>query len=823
MLDRVKELRQAARRLRRAPGFTAVIVLTLGLGIGANTAIFSVVRTVLLRPLPYPEPERLVLVWGELTARDVDEFPSSPPMLRDYEERGGSFERLAGGFAFGQALTGLDGEPEQVDVAGVTPDFFRTLGASPALGRDFLPEDAVPAPPQDQAFPGGSPATVAILGHGLWQRRFGGDPAVVGTSVELDGNATRIVGVMPRDFRLLLPPAAGFPETIDIWVAPRIDYDAWPYANVAFTVVGRLAEGTSRERAQADMDGVAASLREKNQTLATAGFELEVASLQGDLTAPVRPLILALLGAVGFLLLIACANVSNLLLVRALGRGREMAVRAALGAGRRRLLRPVLLEGGLLAALGGLLGLLVAHGGVRLLLHLRPDDLPRLTEIGVDGVVLAFTLGLCVLVALLAGTLPALHASRVNLADSLRERSEVGGGGTSRLARHGMVVLEVTLALALLIGAGLMVRSFAALQGVDPGYDPEKVLAFDLNLPNARYETPEERTAFVSLLEERIRGLPGVRAVASAFPIPLDPAAFTGRYGTSEVLEDESAWRQAAYRVVRPDYFHTMGTPVLEGRGFTPADEADSAAVVVVDRKLAKRTWPGESAVGKRMLVRVTSTEPQWVDVIGVVDHQRAETLAAEGRETVYFTHRFTGAFGLTWLVRADGPPERLIGPIRGELASLDPLLPLADVKTMEEVVAEAMGPTRFAMTLIGAFAALALALAAVGLYGVLAYTVRQRTPEIGIRMAFGAPRDRVVALVMRKGMLLTGVGILGGVGLSFLLTRTLESLLVGVTPTDPLTFVSIVALFALVSAAACWIPAARAARVDPLVALRQE
>ncbi len=820
----LEDLRYALRSLRKSPGFTVVAILTLALGIGANTAIFSVVDSVVLRPLPYPEPEELVLVWGRMDQRGVTEFPHSPPDFRDYQRHSTRFEGLASVITFPQPLDGQDGEPEQVNVGGVSWNFFDVLGISPALGRDFRAEDGVPGESIPGQAPGFSPPSVAILSHALWQQRYGGDPEVIGRRIDLGGNPVTVVGVLPAAFELHLPPSVASAQDADVWTAMRIDPEQAPRGNVFLTVVGRLEEGATLEQARADMERVAAHQREIYAGWENAGFGLDVVPLQEHLTRAVRPVLWALMGAVAFVLLIACANVSNLLLVRATTREREMAIRSAMGGSRRRLVRQMLLESGVLAAGGALLGLMVARAGIQVLLVLRPEELPRIDGVSMDGSVLLFTVAAAAGAALVFGAAPALQGSTLEPAEALRDRAGTGESGRGRRLRNSVVVAEVALSLVLLIGTGLMVRSFIRLQQVDPGFRAENVLTFDLNLPQPRYPLPADRARMNARLQERLRALPGVEEASAAIPLPLSGVQMNGRYGDPEALSNPDRYRQADYRGVLPGYFEALGTRLLEGRTFTAADQADSTNVVVVDEKLARTLWPDEAAVGRRFLVRVVSPEPQWVEVVGVVEHQRHQSLAAEGRETVYYTDRFIGSGGfLTWALRTSVPPLSLVDAVRREVQALDARLPLARVRAMESYVDDAKAPTRFALLLIGVFGVMALVLAAVGLYGVLAYAVRQRTAEIGVRMAFGAESGSILRMVVARGLALSGAGVVLGLGASLVLTRLIAGMLVGVAPTDPVTFAGISVLFLAVAVTACWIPARRATRVDPAMALREE
>lgn len=822
----MKDVKYALRAMLRNPGFAAVATFTIALGIGANTAIFSVVRAVLLQPLPYEDPQELVLLWGEMRTRGVTHFPTSPPDFAAFRDRAEGLDDLGAVFTFATSLTG-DGDPIQVTAAGVTTNFFSVLGVEPILGRDFLPEDGTPQPQGVNPGQPGSLPGIAILSHGLWQRRYGGDPDVVGRTVELGGGPSEIIGVMPPGFELFMPETAAVATDADVWLSSRIDFVNAPANNVFLRPVGRLADGWTREALQAEVDRIAADLAADNQVKATAGYAVRVESLHEDLTAGVRPVILTLFGAVFFVLLIACANVSNLLLVRASSRDREVAVRAAMGGSRGRLVRQMLIESGLLALGGAVVGIALALGGISLLLALQPDDLPRIADVRIDGVVLLFTLVAAVGAALAFGILPALQGSKVELADALKERSNTGAGSARRLLRNAVVVGEVALSLVLLLGAGLMVRSFVELNRVSPGFDPEGVLTFTAAPPFAAYPQAIDRVNFAVALQDRLEAIPGVERAALSGSLPLTGTLLNGRYGPEEARTDPEQFRQAAYRAVTPGYFEAMGTRLLAGRVFTDADNVDSTAVVMVDDQLASTLWPGESAIGKRFLVRVLDPEPVTVEVVGVVEHQRDQDLARIGMETVYFTDYFFGAFGGTWVVRTEGDPLAISGAVREAVSSVDPNVPTADVLPMSGYVESAMAPTRFALTLIGVFGIVALLLASIGLYGVLSYVVRQRTAEIGVRVAFGAEAGSILKLVVGQGLALASVGLAVGIVVAFGLLSVLptagafDALLVGVAPTDPLTFVGTSAVFGLVAAVACYVPARRATRVDPVTALR--
>ncbi|HET9986714.1 MAG TPA: ABC transporter permease [Longimicrobiales bacterium] len=824
-----KDLVHAARGLRKAPAFTLAAALTIALGIGASTAIFSVVNAVLLRPLPYKDPDRLVIITSDMRNRNVPDFPFPPGDVKDLREDATLLEGLAAVVTGRQAVSGDDGEPEQVQAAGVTPNFFSLLGARVALGRNFVESDATPQPAPPGPPPGplaGPPANalplMAVLSHGFWQRRYGGDPGVIGKSIDLGGARAQVVGVLQPGFEVLFPPRLNIERTPDVYTALRIDYENGSRINVFLRLIGKLKPGVSVARAEGQMEGIAADLRHRFPIKEAAGVHFRVEPMHAELVADVRPAILALMGAVVFVLLIACANVANLLLVRAGGRGRELAVRAALGGTRRHLVRPVLAESLLVAGAGAALGVLLARFGIQVLVRLGPASLPRLDAVTIDRAVLAFAVlaGLCA--AILFGLVPALRASRPDLMDALRSSGRTAALGGGRLARSAVVTAEVALSFVLLVGCGLMFRSFVALQRTDPGFEPAGVLTFVVQ--NFRGRTPDARAADMRQLAERLRALPGVRGVTAATPLPLDGGLANGRWGTEEALADPSKFQQATSHTVLPGYFETMRTRLLAGRTFTEADNTPDAKLVIIDRVLAAKAFPNQSAVGKRLLVRIRSNEAEWLEVVGVVEHERHESLAAEGREAMFFTDGFLGhGFAGRWAVRVAGDPARLAPPVRAAVKELNPLLAVAEMEPYQALVDRAQAPTRFALVMIAIFAAIAALLASVGLYGVLSTAVRQRTAEIGVRMAFGAAKGSIFQLVVTQGLKLSGIGILLGLAAALALTRVMRSMLVGVAPTDPLTFAAIAGLFVLIAAVASWLPARRAAELDPTVALRGE
>jgi predicted permease len=822
-MDRwMQDIRFAIRTLTRQPGFAAVAILTIGLAIGANTSIFSVVRAVLLRDLPYDRPERLVVVWANLTARDRPKFPVSPPDLEDLRTQSTTFQSFAGITTFQQPLTGGDGPPEMIDVAGVTANFFDVLAVRPVVGRFFTPEDDDPFGPNVD--PQSLPAPNVVISHALWQRRFGGRADVVGQTLELANQAGTVIGVLPPGFEIHFGAGSALTKSADAWITPRIDVAAWPARrNVIWRVIGRTKEGVAIDAARADISRISSEMVANDDLRKTAGYRLDVFPMIEDLTADVRPIVWPLFGAVAFVLLIACANVSNLFLARASAREREFAVRTALGAARVRLVRQLMVESGIIALAGAVLGLVLAFAGMRLLLALQPANLPRIDTIGIDSTVLLFTLGAAILSAFLFGLVPALQVSRPSFSQVLKDRGRNAVSKGQKLFRNSLVVVQVALSVVLLIGAGLMVRSFLAMQRQDLGYQPDGLLTFRLTLPNNRYPDPQ-KLVFFREFEDRLRAIPGVTNVSAGTPIPLLGVEASGRYGPPAALSDGSLYGQAEIRTVLPGYFAVMGVRLTDGRIFDDSDFRDSALHVVIDDKLATKLWPGKSAVGERMLVRVNTLEPQFVQVIGVVAHERAQSVGREGTETVYVTNTYAGTNGdLYWLVRTSLDPLGVVAQVRTQLAELDPALPIADVRPMSERVAQAGSSVTFSLVLIGIFGTIALFLAAVGLYGVLAFTVRQRTGEFGVRMALGADARSILGLVVRQGLTLTGIGIVAGLVAGFWTTRLLSTLLVGVSPNDPLTFVLMASVLATAAVGASYLPARRATRVDPAVALRAD
>ncbi len=821
----VTDLVFAARMFRKRPAFAITAIATLALGIGSTAAIFSVVNAVLLQPLPYSAPDRLVHIWHDLRTRNVTRFPWAPADFHDLRTQATMFAEVAALTTGRQVILteGGEGEAGVVRTGNATPNIFRLLGARIAQGSDFTDADGTPI----QALAGNEgnappPPPRAILSYEFWQRKFGANPSIVGTVVGLGQQRIEVVGVLAPGFELLFPPGVNIERAPDVWTPMRVDFAAGSRVNVASRVIGRLRDGVTLAQAQEEVDAIAADLRRQFAIKETAGFHLRLEPMHQDLVADVQPVILTLLGAVGFVMLIACANVANLLLVRAAARERELAVRAALGSSRLRLVRQLLAESLLLAGLSASAGVLLARFGIDLLVALGPDNLPRLDRVIIDPTVIAFTAAAALVSAVIFGLVPALRASRPDVMDLLRRSGRTTNLAAGQWFRNGVVVLEVALAFVLLVGSGLMVRSFVALQRAEPGYDPNGVLTF--LIPNLPIPRNQARQAFVRDLRGRLEARPGVTGVTAATPLPLDPRDSLARYGPEEALVDPTKFGQATVHFVQPGYFDVMGTRTVEGRTFTEADNRAETHEVVVDRVLAAKLFPGQSALERTVLLRVRTPEPERFTVIGVVEHQRHASLARDGREAVFLPEGSLG-FGTAnrWVVRTSGDPLALPASVRAAVAAVNPRVGVIDVQPMLAFVGRAQAQTKFALVLIGVFAGIALVLAAVGLYSVLSTTVRQRQAEIGVRMAFGAEQGRIFRMMVFEGLKLSAAGLAFGIVAALVLTNVIQSMLIGVEPTDPATFGAMALGFLLIAAVACGVPALRAARLDPMVALRDE
>ncbi|HUF22732.1 MAG TPA: ABC transporter permease [Vicinamibacterales bacterium] len=835
MTNLLQDLGYALKSFRKRPAFAITAIATLGLGIGVTTAIFSVVSTVLLKPLPYQDPSTLVHIASDMRARNVEDFPFPPADFADLRAQGTMFSGVASLVTGRQVLPTEHGDFELVRTGGATPNLFRVLGARVVEGRDFTEAEGTPpaAPPQaPQGAAAGPPpqqpppTQPTIISHEFWQRRFGGDRAILNQVVQLaPPPAPRflIVGVLEPGFALLYPPnVTNIEKHVDLWTPLAIDFAAGSRINVFLRVIARLKPGVTVPDAQGQVDAIAADLRRQFPIKETAGVHWRVEPMHEDLVAEVRPSILALMGAVVFVLLIACANVANLMLVRAAARERELAVRSALGSSRLRIVRQLLAESLVLAAGGALLGLALAWAGIRVLVAVGPEDLPRLEHVTIDAPIVLFATGVAALSSIVFGLIPAVRASRPDVMDLLRRSGRQGSLAGGRWLRNGVVIAEVALSFVLLVGSGLMIRSFVALQRAEPGFDTSSALTF--LVPNLPLPQPQARQAFQRDLKARLEGLPGVTAVTAANPFPLDGGIANARWGTEEAASDPAKFQQADVRVVLPGYFDAMRTRLIEGRTYSEADSRPELRELVIDRVLARKAFGSAPAVGRTLLFRINSPEAQPYRIAGVVDHQRHTTLASEGRETVYVPDGFFG-FGAAnrWMVRASGDPMQLAGAVKAALRDLDPRVGAIEIQPIEALVREAQAETRFALLLIGVFAAIAVVLASVGLYSVLSTVVRMRTAEIGVRMAFGAERGSIFRMMVGQGLKLSAAGIVVGVFVALLLVGAMRSMLVGVEPTDPATFAVIALMFLLIAIVACGVPALRAARLNPLTALREE
>ena len=821
----------AFRSFRKKPAFAVTAVATLALGIGSTAAIFSVVNVVLLQPLPYREPHRLVHVWHDLRNRNVTRFPWAPADFHDLRSQATVFSDVAA-LTTGRLVVvneSGEGDAEMVRTGNATPNLFRMLGARVVVGSDFTDADGTPPPSPDPATAAMTQAQAepplppkAILSNEFWQRRFGGDPSIVGTVASLGDLRIEVVGVLEPGFEMLFPPGINIERAPDLWTPMRVNFAAGSRVNVAQRVIARLKDDVTMARAQEEVDAIAASLRSQFPIKQTSGLALRLEPMHQDLVADVRPTILALMGAVAFVMLIACANVANLLLVRAAARERELAVRAALGGSRMRLIRQLLAESLLLAALATVAGMILARFGIDVLIAVGPENLPRLGHVRIDPTVVSFTILAALTSAVVFGLVPAMRASKPDIMDLLRRSGRSGNLSAGNWLRNGVVVLEVALAFVLLVGSGLMIRSFVALQRANPGYDPNGVLTF--LLPNLRQPDDAARQAFVRDLRARLQAIPGVTAVTAAGPLPLESRENLARYGTEEAAADPSKFGQATFHSVQPGYFEAMRTRVVEGRTFQDHDSRPDVRRLVIDRVLAAKAFPGQSAVGKTLLARLRTPDAERFEVVGVVEHQRHATLARDGREAIFVAEGYMGhGVASRWAVRTSGDPLAIAGPVRAAVAAINPRVGVVEVQPMLAFISRAQAQTKFALVLIGVFAGIALVLAAVGLYSVLSTTVRQRTAEIGVRMAFGAEHARIFRMMVVQGLKLSAIGIAIGIAAAALLTDVIRTLLVGVQPTDPATFSAMALGFLVIAAIACGVPAFRASRLDPMVALRDE
>ncbi len=816
-----QDLRYGVRMLLKNPAITFIVILALALGIGANTAIFSVVNAVLLRPLPYDQPEQLVFL--NERSQVLEGMSISYPNFTDWREQNRVFEKLGVYNRSNYNLTGA-GEAERITTAQMSADLFSVLRVNAALGRVFT---------NDEDKPGATP--VVVLSHGLWQRRFGGRADIIGQSLTFNGKSYTVIGVMPQGYQ--------FPSRVEMWVpvGPLSDQTSWQSRgnHPGLYGVARMKPGVTLEAAQADMENIAVNL-EQQYPDTNAGNRVKIQPLLEIFVSDVRQTLWVLFAAVGFVLLIACANIANLLLARATSRQKEMAIRAAMGAGRWRIARQLLTESVTLALVGGTLGLLLARWGVDLILYMSPEAIPRSGEIGLDWRVLAFTIGVSLITGVLFGLMPALQSGVVDVHETLKET----GRGTTRRhwLRSSLVVVEVATTLVLLVGAGLMIRSFYQLQKVNPGFSYDRLTSFSIALPRTKYSSIDQREAFFRQLLENIRSLPGVEATAAASGLPLG----NNGWQTSFVVDGQPIPPTTQIPLmeaclVTPDYFRAMNIPLLKGRYFDDRDdrsflagrdlstlneiEKEVAGVnsIIIDEEFARRHWPNEDAVGKRIKLG-TDERASVLTVLGVVGRVKMEGLNQDSnRVQGYFPFAQLPAGGMTVIIKGSTDPNHLISSVREQVKAQDPEQPIYNIRSMNEIRAESVAPERLNLTLLSIFAGIALVLAIVGIYGVMSYSVTQRTHEIGIRMAIGAQPKDVFKMVVGQGMTLALIGVVLGLVGAFGLTRLMTTMLFGVEPTDPLTFVVIAVLLTTVALVACYLPGRRATKVDPVISLRYE
>jgi len=808
-----QDLRYGLRMLLKAPSVSIVATIALALGIGANTAIFSVVNGVLLRPLPFANSEALMNVWETDTTRGYKRGSASYLNFADWREQNHVFERMASYHTSDFILTGR-GDSSRLQGAVVNADLFPLLGVAPVIGRSFRSEEDAP----------GESGRVVMLSQQLFQQRFNSDPNIVGQPMTLDGKVFTIVGVMPRAFQF---PVQNDP--VELWTTVAIDREgADPITNERgahyMNVIARLKPGISKTQAQAEMTSISARLEQqypdKNLHKSTS-VEPTLEALVGD----IRPALLILLGAVGCVLLIACANVANLLLARAMSRHKEMAIRAALGASRMRVVRQLLTESVVLSLAGGALGLFLAVWWSDLLLALGKQNIPRALQVGLDWRVLTFTLAVSVLTGVVFGLVPALHSSKTELTEALKEGGRAGGEGARRNRTRGvLVVVELAIAVVLLVGAGLLIQSLWRLRNVSPGFQSQNLLTFVVGIPEVKYPT-EKQDQFYRDLVVRLQALPGVTSATSVIPLPLSGDMFSISFETEGRPEAKGNQPSADFFAISDDYFKTLGVPLIKGREFNQRDGAKASGVVIVNQAFVKKFFPNEDPVGKRIKpgISTSDAEPGWREIIGIVGDVRNRNLSSDLRAG-YFVPQAQVPFNqMTMVVRTANDPHALIASVQNEVHAMDKEVPVFNVKTMEEYISNTVAAPRFNATLLMIFAIVALILTIVGLYGVMSYSVAQRTNEIGIRMALGAQTRDVVVMIVSQGFKLVllglGIGLLG----AFALTRVIASLLFGVTAKDPITFASVAVLLAIVALLACYIPARRATRLDPLQALRYE
>lgn len=817
------DLRYAARMLRNKPGFTAVAIITLSLGIGANTAIFSVVDAVLLRPLPFPKPENIVLVRDDLTGRQAENVGISVDELKDFQERSGVFEEVSALWPIDANLTGSD-RPERIEVLAVSPNYFSLLGATAQLGRVFGPED------KTAGFAEG-----VVISDGLWRRLFASDPNVLGRKVYMDTDLYSIVGVMPPGFR---HPGKTLRNDVEMWATAGFTAAPFPpptrNQRMLPGAIGRIKPELTVQQAQAKLDAFVGNLRSEygKDYPPEAGWTVRLMPARETLVGNVQTTLLLLLGAVGLVLLIGCVNIANLLLARSSGRQREMAIRLAMGAGRKRLVLQLLIESLLLSFLGGAVALLIVALLKNLLLSLVPANTPRLHEVGVNASVLLFVFFISTLTGLLFGLIPALQASRPDMVVSLKEGAQgAGSGARHHRFRSGLVVVEFALSLVLMIAAGLLLRSFGRLLEVNPGFDSSNVLLARIWLPVPNnpdrdpYRPQVKRAGFIKEVLRRTSALPGVKyvAIGGGNAVPLMDETNPGVFTVEDQPAVDGNLPRSKFTTVSPDYFRVLGTPLVRGRFFEPGDDVDAARVALIDETMVRRFFPNTDPIGRHIKPGPRESKAPWLTIVGVVGNIKTEGFEKPDQPHIYLPIFQNPGYSMAVYVRTEGNPAGFAQAVRQQVQAVDPDLPLFGERTMDDLVSASLAQRRFAMRLVALFGVLALFLAGIGIYGVMAYSVTQRTREIGIRLALGASRRSILSWLLRQGMRLTLIGVAVGLVGALALTRLLRGLLFGVAPTDAVTYGGLTLLLAAVSLLACYIPARRATKVDPLVALRYE
>jgi predicted permease len=824
-MDKIwQDFRYAARMLRAKPGFTLVAVITLGLGIGANTAIFSVVNAVVLNPLPFPKPEQLVLIQDDLTGRQIENVGLSVDELKDLQERSGVFEEVSAVWPVDANLTGSD-RPERIELLAVGTNYFPMLGAKAQLGRVLGPEDRA------QGF-----AEAVVISDGLWHRLFGADPNVLGRKVYADTDAYTVVGVMPASFR---HPGKTLRNDVDIWATAGFAANPFPNPPVRAQrmlpgAIGRLKAGLDVKQAQAKLDAFVSNLRNEypKEYPQEVGWTVRLLPAQQAMVGNVKTTLLVLLGAVGLVLLIGCVNIANLLLARASGRRREMAIRIALGAGRTRLIGQLLTESVLLSIIGGALGLGIVALSLQMMVRFLPAEIPRLNEVAISATVLLFVFGVSLFTGLLFGLAPALQTSRPDLVINLKEGTlGAGSGGRHQRFRSGLVIVEFALSLVVMIAAGLLLKSFGKLLQTNPGFDSSNILMARIWLPVPNnpeldpYRDPVKRVTFVKEILHRTSSLPGVRyaAITDGNSVPMLGRHFSGNFTIENAGNTNESLPTSQFSSVSPDYFRALNTPLIKGRSFTDADDLSATLVVLIDEALAQRYFPNMDPIGHRIRPGGRTSNAPWRTIVGVVGNIKTDGFDRPDQPHIYTSMLQNVGYAMAVYLKTDGNPLALAKSLREQVGQVNSDLPVFGERTMDDVVADSVSQRRFALQVVGLFGVLALLLASIGIYGVMAYSVNQRTREIGIRVALGATSRTILSWVLRQGLVLISIGLATGIVAALALTRLIRSLLFEVAPTDVLTYAGLAALLGIVALLACYIPARRATKVDPLLALRYE